>query len=864
MDTENNIFKNGSVWLRADFHLHTKADKEFNYVGEENDFSKLYTEQLNNQNIGIGVITNHNKFDKSEFIALKKKAKLHGIGLFPGLESSLKEGIHILIVFDDIWYIGNNDNINDFIKNAFYGIKNYDLPPYPNSKFDLENAVKALNDIGYDYFIILAHIDDNNGLFKVLTGRTLDAFIQDEAFEKVLAVQKSGNKENYKRLCEKCKREIACVEGSDNAEGGIKAIGSGRKTYLKIGDFNFEALTFALMDKDNRLSSIKAPEIENIYIKSISFEGGLLDGKTLNFSPELNNIIGIRGSGKSSILEILRYSLNIQLGKQAVDPNYKNDLIEYALKSGGKIIVTVVNEHKEEYVIEKILGQKEDIFKDGIRQDISLDGVIKKRPVYFGQKDLSNKDIDFEADLIHKLIGNKLENVKSKIASKNIEIESIVTEIKKLRNLNEIKKDTETNIKDAKHQLEKYKEHDIETKLKQQSLFDNDISKLSDIQNTIIKYISDLQNIIDDYTYFYNQELSGSDVNKELFEEAKQVFSDLNNEFKKLQQILINSKTIYSKFHNIIEKISDKKEGLKEEFARIKREINVPSLNPDDFLKLNRLIETSNLKLREIEKSEKKRAELKKTLNDKLYELNELWREEYEILKNEIDRINMAENKLGIEVKFKERRDKFLNELKEVFRGTNIRVTAYEEITGKYKDFIEIFKSLKPLEQILNENQLVDFKRRFIEHQSELLTYQVENQFIIKYNEKPLKALSLGQRASALILFLLAQKESDILIIDQPEDDLDNQTIYEEVIKEIKGLKGNMQFIFATHNANIPVLGDSEKVIACTYVENKKIELYAGTIDNREIQHQIINIMEGGREAFRMRKNIYSIWKIEK
>jgi len=93
---------------------------------------------------------------------------------------------------------------------------------------------------------------------------------------------------------------------------------------------------------------------------------------------------------------------------------------------------------------------------------------------------------------------------------------------------------------------------------------------------------------------------------------------------------------------------------------------------------------------------------------------------------------------------------------------------------------------------------------------------------------------------------------------------LDNQTIYEEVIKGIKGLKGNMQFIFATHNANIPVLGDSEKIVACTYVENKKIELHAGTIDNRDTQHQIINIMEGGKEAFKMRKNIYSIWKIEK
>ncbi len=106
-------------------------------------------------------------------------------------------------------------------------------------------------------------------------------------------------------------------------------------------------------------------------------------------------------------------------------------------------------------------------------------------------------------------------------------------------------------------------------------------------------------------------------------------------------------------------------------------------------------------------------------------------------------------------------------------------------------------------------------------------------------------------------------KETDVLIIDQPEDDLDNQTIYRDVIKEIKSLKGNMQFIFATHNANIPVLGDSEKIFACDYSENK-IAVQDGTIDNREIQKAIVAIMEGGKEAFNRRKNIYELWRVEK
>lgn len=72
-----------------------------------------------------------------------------------------------------------------------------------------------------------------------------------------------------------------------------------------------------------------------------------------------------------------------------------------------------------------------------------------------------------------------------------------------------------------------------------------------------------------------------------------------------------------------------------------------------------------------------------------------------------------------------------------------------------------------------------------------------------------------------------------------------------------------MQFIFATHNANIPVLGDSEMLVACQYSATDKAEIVveSGSIDNRNIQEKIIQIMEGGKEAFDRRKSIYKIWE---
>jgi ABC-type enterochelin transport system ATPase subunit len=183
-------------------------------------------------------------------------------------------------------------------------------------------------------------------------------------------------------------------------------------------------------------------------------------------------------------------------------------------------------------------------------------------------------------------------------------------------------------------------------------------------------------------------------------------------------------------------------------------------------------------------------------------------------------------------------------------------------IVNTYADFIDMYKDeFRKLIDILNENQFIDFKNRFRSNLYDLLTYQVENDIIIKFENKLLREHSLGQRASALILFLFAQKENDILIIDQPEDDLDNQTIYNDVICEIKRLKKDMQFIFATHNANIPVLGDSEMIIACQYLDDKKIQVESGSIDHRTIQEKIIKIMEGGKDAFDRRKNIYKIWE---
>src|SRR5437870_1382269 len=96
------LFSQGSTWVRADFHMHTRADNEFSYTRDPKLFSSEYVAALKAAGIRVAVITNHNKFDREEFKALAKLAKKEEIFLLPGLELSVRDGshgIHTLVVF---------------------------------------------------------------------------------------------------------------------------------------------------------------------------------------------------------------------------------------------------------------------------------------------------------------------------------------------------------------------------------------------------------------------------------------------------------------------------------------------------------------------------------------------------------------------------------------------------------------------------------------------------------------------------------------------------------------------------------------------------------------------------------------------
>lgn len=867
----SDVFDHGTDWLKADFHLHTKADKEFHFLGEPNYFVSQYVNQLQQQNIKIGVITNHNKFDIDEFKELCKNAGKQGIYLVPGVEFSIRDGangIHILIAFEETW-INNRENknyIEQFLTAAFTGRSNYDIPPYSLSNYTLKNTCQILDGFNKEYFMIMAHVDEDKGMFKELNGSGLRELLTSNAFkQKVLGMQQSRNRENRKKMEDILgEQSPAYVEGSDAAHEGIDGIGNKSNVFLKLGDYNFSVLQYALRDHANRVR-MEPPAFKQTYLKTLHITGKKLVDCSLCLNPSMNNIIGIRGSGKSSLLETIRYALDLPLAKNAKDRDYKEVIVRELLGSGGKITMEIADAKGNCYRTEKIFGETSNIYFNGeLQNNLKVNAIIK--PVYFGQKDLAEMgDKATREELITKLIGDKLLTITDKIDQQNMDIATQLNEISKLEKLVTFKEDVEAKKAEIENKLKLYQENEIDKKLNRQIEFEKDKNRLTNILKFEQILLQALKELWDDYKGAFAEHTHyESKENRENFTEIYASlgrFQALFNQIGGLLGAMEKESGVLTELKDVLQA---KYLVLQEEFSQIKREINLPNIEADIYVQLSKELDLNKIKLIEINKAYTKKQEYEGKLHTRLVELQVLWHQEYRLVEQEIGKLNSSQVSIEIRVEYKGNKDRFKAFIKEHVKGSGLKDKAITEMVEEFKDMTEIYKEVANdggrLKTLVGESSYLIIKDKLMEKRKIFLTYRVPDRYDIYFKGKPIHEHSLGQRASALILFILTLKEQDIIIIDQPEDDLDNQTIYEDVIKALNALKCEAQFIFATHNPNIPVLGDCEQVINCSFA-NDKISLASGSIDVPAIQNKIIEIMEGGQEAFSKRGRIYESWK---
>lgn len=856
------MFETGLTYLRTDFHLHTRKDKEFKYSGEENSFVKEYVAGLKAAGIRLGVLTNHNKFDEGEYKAIRKAARKEDIFILPGVELTVKEGsngIHTLIVFNPgEWLEGENNHIQTFLTSAFATISN---PENANAKstFDLRKTFEELDKYDKDYFIVFAHVDQKSGLFNECSGGLLESLAQIASFRKrVLGLQKSTNQKNRDQFKEIFGYLPALVEGSDPK--CISDIGKGeRKTYLKLGEYSFSAVKFALQDYSNRVYD-SVPDIKHGYIQSITFKGGKFDGQSLTFSSELNTLIGIRGSGKSAIIEVIRYIMDLN---PQTDSEYKKSLVKNVLGSGGKATIVAVDKHGKKYTISRISGEKTTVVdEDG--KDISISPIALFDGVqYYGQKDLSNS-ADHENDLLDKLGSGRIGKPSSidDCVRKLCETTAQLLDVNKLpEQINE----ENARKSEIEHKQVIFKEKGVAEKLEKQTSYNLDLAKLELAKDRISEARTSVLNAYED-----NKEVSSalvehkSKYNTAVISQAQKILDSIDEQLNTIGDAIKKIQVYEDEFDKALQGLKNEISKLSDEFAAIKRDIKDDTLDADTYVQLsNELVKTEE-RLKSLTEKSNSREAIESAFKEAARQRNDLLQEQFYNYEKETKRINDSQNKLRIGITFKGDKDAFKAKMKNDFKGTGISELKCQRLSENFTDYVDLIEDWilldgKRLKETLTDSEYSKLCDKLRNGYQDMIGYQVQNKVEIYYHDKLLKQHSVGQRASALILFILTQENNDIIMIDQPEDDLDNKVIYDEIIRAILTKKPDIQFIFATHNANIPVLGDAERVLVVNY-NDTSINVSSGNIDLSDTHKQIVDIMEGGEDAFEKRQLIYESW----
>ena len=861
-------FPRGAEWVRVDFHLHTKADKVFKYGGDDSFYNSAYIDALEKASIRLGVITNHNKFDFEEFKSLRATARKKGIGLLPGVELSVNDGgngIHTLVVFSDAWLENGHDHINPFLTIAFEGkIRAQYEQGNGRSSLSLIDTIKKLEGYHKDFFLVFAHVEQPSGLWHELDGGRLSELGQNETFrQRTLGFQKvrtrdgaGKGKPNRVQIQQWLKNWYpAEVEGSDPKV--IDQIGKGEPCYLKLGELSFEAAKFALFDHEHRVRSTLPEPRQAVLLRQVRFDGGALDGIAVPFSPSLNCLIGPRGNGKSAVIECLRHALGF---REVSDEQYKSGLVQRMLSPAGKVVVEAVDEFGREVRIERERTGQPSVYLDGVYRDISP-GSILKDILYFGQKDLSTRSESFDESFLDKLLADRLDPRPQEEAAL---IEGVRQAARQLKETLEATEKIAALLKEKNEldaQLQVFTDKGVDKKLAEMTLFDGDRLAVVSWQQALKELGTNLKESADwddaDASFPTLKSKHSAPIATDLA--AAKAKSDQARE--SAQTALATLREAFAAVGEALQKLAPVQEEMKQEVAQLQKTLNEPQLDLEMFRKKKaRLDQLVKLLAAGAQRAKTEQA-ARDLLGAAVNKLHDFWRDRFTERETEVRRL---ESELPTEIRlktdFKGKRRAFGEFLRSKFKGSGLQAASYDVIEGAFIDGRELYQSRADLEKQLSETAVVKVRSVLLEHLADFLSFRTPDETVILFQGKPLGDYSLGQRATVILHILMHLQRHPVILIDQPEDDLDNETLYSHFIKQLVDRKDLTQFIFATHNPNIPVLGDAEQAIVCRK-EGETFSFDHGSIDDKDIQQRIVTVMEGGEDAFRRRKEIYQLWK---
>lgn len=864
----------GAHWVRAALQVNPYAYKGKNEPSKsfssEDDYNKALLDQCESLGIGLIAITDHWCVDSAA--GLMAAAESRGIAALPGFEANSSEGVHLLVIFEAGTATAK--------VNAAIGICG--STPAANSgpaSCGYKEILEKMTERGA--LVIPAHANSGaSGLLCRMSGQPLKQMILHPELQAIGISPGLPDATNQAKVLSNQKpferKHRLAVLYSDDVMSPGDLVKAGASCWYKLSTASLESLKHAVRTPETRVSLDDPAATPRVLLREISWTGGFLDQVTIPLSADLTALIGGRGTGKSTAIESLRFVLGINpIGKQAADDHKL--IVKDVLKSGTivKVVVEAALPTPQLFTIERVVNELP-VVKDasGTATSQRPEDVLSRVEI-FGQHELAELATNSQrvAVMLQRFTGSE---------GRDAAHEKTLADLRENRDQLQRAEVTRVTLEEElaaiprlEEQVEQYNTTDVPTKLADQQRLAQDEAVFTEASSRI----ADARTAI--------QALTDPQLGSELLAAYDGVDDSPQKEY--LGRVTAATTELATKLANLSSQVQaalvaaemaataakadwDKAVSTKRaQYQKVLRVLHEQGLQPDKFVATKRNLQ--NLKAKEPRRKQSDTTiKSLKTKREKL--LGELLNHEQrqkEELQEAVRAANKATNGVVI-VQPVPASDR--SAIKDVIchhiAGQRNHIMAAVDVEDfSPRTFVAVARK--------GAEALADYGIKGSQAQSaikageamfrELEELSVDSAVDVRLDiahgtktreYKSMAQLSKGQKATALLLLLLSGSNAP-LIIDQPEDDLDNRFVYDGVVMNLRSLKGKRQVIASTHNANVPVLGDAELIVTLEGdgQHGWPAENGIGSLDNKTIRQYAENILEGGPDAFNARQHLY-------
>jgi ABC-type lipoprotein export system ATPase subunit len=614
-------------------------------------------------------------------------------------------------------------------------------------------------------------------------------------------------------------------------------------------------------------------------IRKFRVFGGFLDGVLIEFGKGLNCIIGPRGAGKSTVLELIRFALDAMPGREGDPLRRRIENVVRTNLQGGRVELEIETKDGMAYTITRTLDS-EPIVMDSNGNPISLKGSRLIPADVYSQNQIENiaETPHYQLDLIDKFAEAELTPIVQSLEMLEIDVQANtgqiipllqqqtrLTEQIKERPLVEekLKAFTKAGGQDAAainkaHTLKALRDRET-----------NAIGSASDVLKTQAQHIKKIKgSLAGELPALFSNELLDGPNGKLLKESLKLLHSAATEADDFLEQAVDRLRAAYEKLKSLNESLSQAHATQEIEFRKLIEKHKETQAQSVERTKLERRRNELIGMERQLTDVTKQLNNLEQHRTDLMTQLSER-RDERFAARMHVAQVLNDELKPAINVEVRQfgEREQYRLLVERALSNSGVRkqLVGQRVITNLApSELYDIVRS-KGLRDLmsrcqLNENQATAVLNEMSKPENlyELETVGMDDAPSVQLNDggsyKDSGSLSTGQKCTAILPILLFESANPLLI-DQPEDNLDNGFVFDTVVKSIHKVSGSRQLIFVTHNPNIPVLGEASRVMVLQSNGQSASLRATGNVD--ACKEHIVTLLEGGEEAFKKRMHRY-------